>query len=69
MFLRGLLLSLPDIGKIYDIEGLQKDTDTWPLFLGVIATTNILATAAVFLSLRLIHEGEREMADKSLRNE
>ena len=61
MFLRGLLLSLPDIGKIYDVEGLKKNTDSWPLFLGVIATTNILATAAVFISLYLIHESEREI--------
>ena len=61
MFLRGLLLSLPDIGKIYDVEGLKKNTDSWPLFLGVIATTNILATAAVFISIYLIHESELEI--------
>ena len=58
MLLRGLFLSLPDFGKIYDVEGLKKNNDSWPALLGVIATINILATGAVYVCIWLIKEAE-----------
>ena len=66
MFLRGLFLSLPDIGKIYDIESLKKNNETWPFVLALFAITNILATAAVFVNIFLIHKVEREIDFKSI---
>ena len=66
MFLRGLFLSLPDIGKLYDIEGLKKNNESWPFVLALFAITNILATASVFVNIFLIHKVEREIDFKSI---
>lgn len=54
MALRGFFLSLPDFTDV-------KTSDSWPAVLGVIATTNILATAAVYVNIWLIKESEYEI--------
>ena len=61
MILRMVFESLPDIAKIYKIETLSKNTQYWPLTLGIISATNILATGAVYVSIYLLHQSESEI--------
>jgi len=69
MFLRMIFVSLNDIAKTHKIEPISKNTDYWPVMLAIISTTNILATFAVFVSIYLIHESEREIAESSERSD
>lgn len=67
MFLRMVFVSLPDIAKIHRIDSISKNTQYWPVVFGLIATTNIFATLAVFLSIYLIYKSEREIAESPER--
>lgn len=69
MFLRMVFVSLPDLAKMHKIDSISKNTQYWPVVLAIIATTNILATFAVFLSIYLIHECERDIAETTERRE
>ena len=68
MTLRMLFESLPDIAKHSDITAFKKDNDSWPLMLGIISVTNILACLMNYLGFYLAHKSQMLVEETENRN-
>ena len=62
MSLRAIFVSLQDVQKIYDIDSLSKSSSNWPALMAVQCMTQLFAVFAVYYSMFLINEAEKEIS-------